>query len=343
MTPSVLEIRNAQKALGGQQILTGVDLGLAPGRVTALLGPSGAGKSTLLRTIAGLEKLDAGTISGSGTTWDDGKTFTQPQKRRVGVVFQDYALFPHLTVADNIAFGIRSWPPDDRQARIAELMAEVEIEALARSYPHELSGGEQQRVALVRALAPRPDIILLDEPFSSLDRRLRGELRQQTMRAIRESGAAALIVTHDADEAFETADELALMDGGRIAQTGSPVDVYLKPASLTCARLLGDLNAFPAKVENGAVQSPFGPLSTPGQAEGAIVRVLARPEAIAPSPDGVDCRVEQLVVRQGRLKATVAAPDASFWQCDLAMSAATKKGETLRLALNPEKISILPV
>lgn len=343
MTSPVLEIRDARKALGGQDVLRGVDLELANGRVTALLGPSGAGKSTLLRAIAGLERLDGGTISGSGRIWDEGSVFEQPQRRGVGVVFQDYALFPHLTVAGNIGFGLRAWPAADRQARIAELLDRVEIANLAQSYPHELSGGEQQRVALVRALAPKPEIILLDEPFSSLDRRLRAELRQQTMTAIRESGAAALMVTHDADEAFEIADDLALMEKGRVVQTGKPVDVYLKPASLTCARLLGDLNAFPAKIEHNAIPSPFGPLPMPDAEDGTVVHVLARPEAIAPLADGVPCRVENLVVRQGRLKATVSAPDASFWLCDLPMSAATKKGETIRLALDPAKISVLPV
>lgn len=343
MSAPVLHISGARKALGGQPILTGVDLELARGRVTALLGPSGAGKSTLLRAIAGLERLDGGRIVSSGTAWDDGGTFVDAQKRGVGFVFQDYALFPHMTVSENIGFGLRSWSREDKAARIAELLGRVEIEALAGNYPHELSGGEQQRVALARALAPKPDIMLLDEPFSSLDRRLRSELRQQTMNAIREFGAAALIVTHDADEAFETADELALMENGRIAQTGAPVDVYLKPATLTCARLLGDLNAFPAKVEQGSIRSPFGPLAVPDVKDGLVVQVLVRPEAIAPSDEGVTCRIDDLVVRQGRLKAIVAAPDASFWQCDLPLSAAAKKGETMRLALDREKVTVLPV
>lgn len=342
MSQPVLTIRGAEKALGGQPILKGVDLDLAPGRIMAVLGPSGAGKSTLLRVIAGLERLDTGQLDNAGSGWDGAGSFVPTQKRRVGFVFQDYALFPHLTVRDNIGFGIQALPKEDRTRRIDELMASVEISRLAGAYPHELSGGEQQRVALARALAPRPDIILLDEPFSSLDRRLRSELRQQTVETIRQSGAAALIVTHDADEAFETADELALMEDGRIIQTGIPLDVYRHPASLTCARLLGELNVLPARVKAGGIATPFGVLSPDGFNDDSTVYVLARPEALVQNDAGVDCKIQSASVRQGRLLARVASPDESIWLSDLPLTAPMKKGETIRLALDQNSISILP-
>ncbi|MEE2527088.1 ABC transporter ATP-binding protein [Hyphobacterium sp. HN65] len=343
MTAPVLTIRGAEKALGGQPILKGVDLDLAPGCIMAVLGPSGAGKSTLLRVIAGLEKLDAGQLASGSQNWDGSSRFIPAQQRRIGFVFQDYALFPHLTVRDNIAFGLQELPREERAARTEELMQTVEISRLAGSYPHELSGGEQQRVALARALAPRPEIVLLDEPFSSLDRRLRSELRQQTIEAIKQSGAAALIVTHDADEAFETADQLALMEDGKIVQTGAPLDVYMRPASLTCARLLGDLNVLPARVKSGAIATPFGPIPSGKFADDTTVYVLVRPEALVQNGEGAECVVQSASVRQGRLLARVSSPDESIWLSDMPLSAGMEKGETVSLALDLEKISILPV
>jgi iron(III) transport system ATP-binding protein len=340
----VLTIRGARKSLGGHAILKGVDLDLHNGRVSAILGPSGAGKSTLLRVIAGLEKLDAGEVRAGAERWDGDGQFLTADKRRVGVVFQDYALFPHLTVERNIAFGLKGkHPAEDIRDRVVSLMKSTEIESLATKFPHELSGGEQQRVALARALAPEPDIVLLDEPFSSLDRRLRSDLRQQTMSAIRKANAAALLVTHDADEAFESADELALMEDGQIIQCGPPAEVYTRPASLTGARLLGDTNMLESKVAGSQIATPFGNIAAAGMDEGKPVRVLFRPEALETSDSGTEFVIESSFIRQGRQRLRVQRPDGSVWLADLPMSRPTKKGETIRLALDPDAVTVLPV
>ena len=343
MNKPILAVRGAEKSLGGNPVLKGVDLDLYCGQVSAVLGPSGAGKSTLLRSIAGLEKLEAGQINSGAEVWDDGKHATSAEKRRVGVVFQDYALFPHLTVGRNIAFGLAD--QKDKVAiadRVMTLMESVEIGHLAQAYPHELSGGEQQRVALARALAPRPDIILLDEPFSSLDRRLRADLRAQTMTAIREAGAAALIVTHDADEAFETADTLFLMEDGRIIQSGSPADVYCRPVSISSARLLGDINVVSGTIENHRLSTLFGAIAAPDFSNGAAVDLLVRPEALRESGTGTDFTVEDIRIRQGRQRLRTTASDGSLWIAELPLAHPIKAGETLRLALDETAMTLLP-
>lgn len=343
MSQPILSVRGAEKSLGGNPILKGVDLDLFCGQVCAVLGPSGAGKSTLLRSIAGLEALEAGSITSGGQSWDDGNHVTPAEKRRVGVVFQDYALFPHLTVEKNIAFGLRGTHSKDALLkRVAELIEQAEISALAQSYPHELSGGEQQRVALARALAPRPDIILLDEPFSSLDRRLRADLREQTMSVIREAGAAALIVTHDADEAFETADTLFLMEEGRIIQSGSPSEVYCHPVSITSARLLGDINIAPVTIEKHRIETLFGTIAAPDTNDGTAMNLLVRPEALRESENGADFTVEDIRIRQGRQRIRASAPDGSRWIAELPLAHPVKKGETLRLTLDAAAVTLLP-
>jgi len=343
MSQPILSVRAAEKALGGCPILKGVDLDLYCGQISAILGPSGAGKSTLLRAIAGLERLDAGQINSREYLWNNENQFTPAEKRRVGVVFQDYALFPHLTVEKNIAFGLKdSESKDTAQDRVRELIEQAEIGAQAKSYPHELSGGEQQRVALARALAPRPDIVLLDEPFSSLDRRLRADLRTQTMSAIRDAGAAALIVTHDADEAFETADTLFLMEDGRIIQSGSPTDVYTHPVSITAARLLGDINIVSGTANSSVLDTILGRISVPDCLDGTKLKLLVRPEALVPSEVGAEFIIDDIRIRQGRQRLRAIAADATIWIAELPLARTIKKGETLRLALDESSISVLP-
>ena len=276
----LLQARAATVRFAGERpAVDGADLSLACGEITALLGPSGSGKSTLLRAIAGLERLDAGDIRFAGEIWSGEGVHREPEMRRCGVVFQDYALFPHLTAVDNAAFALNRLPRRERRRRALARLETVELAERAFAYPHELSGGEQQRVALARALAVDPDVMLLDEPFSGLDRRLRGELRETTAKALRESGAATLIVTHDAEEAMALADTVALMNAGSIIQTGPPDRLYLEPASETAARLLGDVEAFDAIVLRGRAETPLGPVETAAR-EGGRVRVLVRPEGV---------------------------------------------------------------
>ena len=206
---TVLSIRGAEhRYRADHAALAGADLDLRAGHITALLGPSGSGKSTLLRAIAGLERLDAGSIRLGETIWDDKQIHLPPEARRVGMVFQDYALFPHMTALANVAFGLSG---ADKKAHALAQLEVAELGHRAKAYPHELSGGEQQRVALARALAPHPAVVLLDEPFSGLDRRLRGELRERTVDTLRAARTTALIVTHDAEEAMAVADELAFV------------------------------------------------------------------------------------------------------------------------------------
>ncbi|PWE17085.1 ABC transporter ATP-binding protein [Marinicauda salina] len=256
------------------------DLRLTCGRVTALLGPSGSGKSTLLRAIAGLETLESGEIRFGGQPWSGPGAHLPPEARRCGVVFQDYALFPHLTALDNVAFGLRGLSREARRNRARARLESVELGDRAGSYPHELSGGEQQRVALARALAPDPDVVLLDEPFSGLDRRLRRTLRDTTLNALRQAETASLIVTHDAEEAMAVADEIALMSAGRIIQSGPAEALYLAPVSETAGHLLGDLEVFETRVADGRAETPLGPVEAKGFSDGDSVKVLVRPEGV---------------------------------------------------------------
>tara|TARA_R110002073_G_scaffold126503_4_gene271248 strand:+ start:2865 stop:3896 length:1032 start_codon:yes stop_codon:yes gene_type:complete len=276
---TVLSIRGAERRYRADHAaLAGADLDLHAGRITALLGPSGSGKSTLLRAIAGLERLEAGSIRFGDTIWNDANTHLPPEARRVGMVFQDYALFPHMTALANVAFGLTG---PDKQARALAQLEAAELGQRAKAYPHELSGGEQQRVALARALAPQPGVVLLDEPFSGLDRRLRGELRERTVDTLRAARTTALIVTHDAEEAMAVADQLALMDDGRIIQTGAPDAVWMNPVSATAAKLLGDVEIIETRAGDGQAATPFGAVNAAGFDAGQRVNVLIRPRAFA--------------------------------------------------------------
>jgi iron(III) transport system ATP-binding protein len=270
------------------EVLRGLSLAAKPGEIVCLLGPSGCGKTTLLRLAAGLEPLQAGSIALGGETIAEPGREVPPESRGVGFVFQDYALFPHLTVEDNVAFGLRSVPRGQRKWRIMDALARVGLEAYAQSWPHMLSGGQQQRVALARALAPRPAVLLLDEAFASLDARLREQVRDDTLHVLQEAGIATLIVTHDAEEAMFMADRIALMNEGRIEQLGTPADLYLAPATRFVATFLGEVNRLPARLRAGRVETPIGdialgnrlPAGELPREEGAPVEVLLRPEGL---------------------------------------------------------------
>jgi iron(III) transport system ATP-binding protein len=264
-------------------------LDLHAGRITCLLGPSGCGKSTLLRLIAGLEPADGGEVRAGGELLSGPGAHVPPERRDIGLVFQDYALFPHLTVEQNVAFGLRRLAAAERRRRTADQLARVHMDDRARAYPQALSGGEQQRVALARALAPEPRAVLLDEPFSGLDGRLKTEVRDTTLAALRAAGTAALIVTHDAEEAMLMGDEIALMKAGRILQRGTARECYLKPVSPAAAALLGDVNLLPATLGNGRAETPFGTVFAAGR--NGPARVMARPEAFVLSGEGVTARV----------------------------------------------------
>jgi iron(III) transport system ATP-binding protein len=327
----------------GRPAVDGASLSLTCGRLTALLGPSGSGKSTLLRAIAGLERPSKGSVRFEGRAWSDADVHLAPEERRCGVVFQDYALFPHLNALDNVAYGLKG-PKRDRRAKALEQLKAVELDYRASAFPHELSGGEQQRVALARALAPGPDVMLLDEPFSGLDRRLRAELRETSVAALRASEAATLLVTHDAEEALALADQIALMSEGRIIQTGAPDQLYLNPSSLAAARLLGDIEAFDARVHNGAADTPLGKVDAEGIEDGAAVTVLLRPEGVLVRKAGEDGALADVVDRRaaaGYARLVCRLETGREIQARAGLADSIRPGDAVRLSLDSHFVSVV--
>ena len=274
-----LEIRNLSRHFDVSNAVDGVCLSLSPGQVTCLLGPSGCGKSTTLRIVAGVERQDSGEIHVDGELVSDGTSSLPPEQRNIGMMFQDFALFPHLSVLKNIAFGLTG-SKLERRIRAHELLERVDLMGYGEKMPHELSGGEQQRVALARAVAPRPKIMLLDEPFSGLDDRLRDGIRDETLKVLREDGAAVLMVTHDPAEAMKMADEIALMRGGQIVQKGAPYTIYNSPTDRDSAAFFSDINIMTGKVKSSLAQTPFGEFFAPGHADGTILDIVIRPQHI---------------------------------------------------------------
>ena len=274
-----VRIRGLGKSFDGRRVLSGLDLDVAAGTIGAVLGPSGCGKTTLLRLVAGFERPDTGGIEIDGRVVAGPGLQLAPEVRRVGMVFQESALFPHLDVAGNIGFGL---PRSARAARVGELVALVGLAGLQKRLPHELSGGQQQRVALARALAPHPALILLDEPFSSLDATLRTQLRGDVREILRLAGATALFVTHDQGEALEISDRVAVMRAGRIEQVSTPQDLYLRPVNRFVAGFVGEANLLPGEVRHGEVQTLVGRFraATGSLADGSRAEVLLRPEQL---------------------------------------------------------------
>jgi iron(III) transport system ATP-binding protein len=275
MPDVVLRCSGLAKRFGDIAAVDGFELQVRDGELLCLLGPSGCGKTTALRLIAGLERPDAGTVEVIGRMVAGPGTWVPPERRRVGMVFQDWALFPHLDVRENVAFGL------DGQARgrVRELLELVRLTGLEERMPHELSGGQQQRVALARALAPSPDVLLLDEPFSNLDAQLRAEVRSEVRRLLRSTGTTAVFVTHDQEEALSIADRLAVMIAGQVRRSGTPYEVYADPAAVGVARLLGQTNLLPAQITQGVAMTALGELHVPDVPDGAA-EVLVRPEAL---------------------------------------------------------------
>ncbi|MEM7221714.1 MAG: ABC transporter ATP-binding protein [Pseudomonadota bacterium] len=277
---SALSFDHVSHAFGQLLAVDELSLSVEPGELVCLLGPSGCGKTTVLRIAAGLERLQQGRVSLDGKVVADDRTAAPTEDRGIGLVFQDYALFPHLSVAENVAFGLRRLPAEARRARVREVLEEVGMAQASDSFPHTLSGGQQQRVALARALAPKPRVMLLDEPFSGLDSRLRNQIRDQTLHVLKESGAATLMVTHDPEEAMFMADRVALMRAGRLIQVGRPTELYFAPADAFVASFFGEINLLKGTIEHGRVATPFGDLAAHGLADGTAVEILIRPEAL---------------------------------------------------------------
>ncbi len=281
--PIAVRAEGVACTVGGFEAVRDLTLEVAAGELFAILGPSGCGKTTSLRLIAGFERPTRGRLTLFNEEVAGPDRFVPPEKRRVGMVFQDYALFPHMSVAENVAYGLPKGV--DREARVREVLELTRLDGLGDRDVHALSGGEQQRVALARALAPGPRILLLDEPFSNLDQSLRGRVRGEVREIIKRAGATAILVTHDQEEALSIADRVAFMWGGRVEQVAPPDEVYTRPATVHAADFIGDANILRLRAEHGRVQLPFGDFEAP---EGTSdVAVVIRPEDLQILPGGV--------------------------------------------------------
>ena len=301
-----LEIKNIVKTFGGRRVVDDVSLTVMPGQVTCLLGPSGCGKSTTLRIVAGVEEQDSGEIYVDGHMVCGPDLWLPPEQRAIGLMFQDFALFPHLTVGQNVAFGLKNTKATDR---VNDLLKKVGMTRHIDDYPHQLSGGEQQRVALARALAPKPQIMLMDEPFSGLDDRLRDDIRDETLEVLKGEGTAVLLVTHEPAEAMRMADEIALMRDGKIVQRGAPYNIYNAPKDLEAAAFFSDINVIHGRVQGALTDTPFGQFLAPGVPDGTDVDIVIRPQHLkidfdrggrGPNPTPADGTAARGVVERAR-------------------------------------------
>jgi iron(III) transport system ATP-binding protein len=295
-----LDIVDLYKSFGGHPVLIGLDLSVPAGSLTAILGSSGSGKTTLLRLLAGFDRPDRGVIEIGERVVDGAAVHVQPEQRRIGYVPQEGGLFPHLTVAANVGFGLSRGA---RRRRVRELLELVGLADLGRRYPHQLSGGQQQRVALARALAIEPEVVLLDEPFASLDAHMRASVREEVQRILRASATTTLLVTHDQDEALSLADRVAVLRDGTIAQYASPQELYARPLDDRLARFVGEANLIVGVLDGAIVDTPLGkfpalwhgaPLQTP-----CAVSVLIRPEQIDLHPADSETGFAGRIVRTG--------------------------------------------
>lgn len=312
-----------------------VNLDVIDGEILALLGPSGCGKTTTMRLIAGFERPDAGTITIGGRQVAGPHQFVPPEQRRVGMVFQNYALFPHLNVADNITYGLTRGV--DRQARMKAVLALVGLPGMERRMPHELSGGQQQRVALARALAPQPQVLLLDEPFSGLDAGLRDQVRGEVARILRESGATVIVVTHNQDEALFLGDRVAIMNAGRIEQVARAEAIYAAPASRFVAEFMGAAFFVAATVQREGLETELGFLPQPvGLPAGTMVETALRPDDLTMNADPTgNARIINTIYRGGSYLYEICLPSGSLVRCEGPHTIYYPPGTAVRIGLTP--------
>jgi iron(III) transport system ATP-binding protein len=275
-----LSFENLERRYGETIALQSVSLSIAPGEVLCLLGPSGCGKTTLLRLAAGIERPTSGRVLINEQEVAGPSRFVQPEERSVGLMFQDFALFPHLTIIQNVAFGLKGLPRREAEREARAMLTRVGLAHMSDAYPHILSGGQQQRVALARAMVPRPAVLLMDEPFSGLDVQLRDSMQEETLALLRETRATAVIVTHHPEEAMRLADRIAVLRRGTVVQTGTAVDLYDHPAELFVARLFSEINEIAYRAKSGAIETPLGSVPAPGIADGEIAILGLRERGI---------------------------------------------------------------
>ncbi len=275
-----LAFENVSCSIGSTEILKNLSFELQAGEIACLLGQSGCGKTTLLRIAAGIQQVTSGRVLLDDEEVDGPSGFVPPERRNVGLVFQDFALFPHLNVIDNVSFGLNALSRKEATKVAEHALERVGLASFRHSYPSSLSGGEQQRVALARAIVPRPQVMLMDEPFSGLDQRLRETVREETLALLKETRATCVLVTHDPVEAMDFADRILLMRAGRLVQTGTSTELFNKPVDLKVARFFSDVNEIEGHVKNGNVETPLGTFSAAAFANGAEVLVIIRPQAM---------------------------------------------------------------
>ena len=337
---TLLQADGISVKLGGKLVLERVSFELQAGEIACLLGPSGCGKTTLLRCIGGLQRLDAGKITLRGQVSDMPKLQLRPELRHLGFVFQDLALFPHLNAAKNIALGLRSLPADARAERVLALLSQFHLTEFASRLPHELSGGQQQRVAIARALAPQHGLVLLDEPFSSLDAKLRVELSRDLRRQLKAQNCAAIMVSHDQEEGLVCADRIGVMQQGRLIQWGSPFEVYCAPASEFVAEFIGEGVWIDASANADGLDSPLGQFVLPGaSAAPRSARILVRPEDIIEADDAAPGISVTVIHSEFRGAQTVYRLHVGSSVPDLLMSAPHRSpwldGSQYRVRFNP--------
>ena len=352
-----LEISRLVKSFSNLRVVDGISFTIAPGQVTCLLGPSGCGKSTSLRMIAGVEKPDSGNICVDGSIISGQRVDILPENRSIGLIFQDFALFPHLNVYENVAFGLKERSVEKKQ-RINELIERVGLASFSKKYPHQLSGGEQQRVALIRALAPKPKIMLMDEPFSGLDDRLRDEIRDETLSVLKEEGTAVLLVTHDPYEAMCMADEIALMREGKIVQRGSPYNIYNAPVDRKAAEFFSEINLIKGHSKGSLTDTPFGRFLTPGLPDGTEVDIVTRPQHIridfdrngkGPNPTKEEGVAARAIVQRSRFTGResliefIMDSDGTNLKASVPAVFLPKKGTILWLTMRRDRCFVFPV
>ena len=327
---------------GDRRAVDNISINVAPGEILGLLGPSGCGKSTTLRLAAGLEDLQQGEVR-IGDSIVAGHGINLPTERRhVGMVFQDHALFPHLSVADNIAFGLGHLPAAERRRRAGFWAERLGLAVHLAAFPHQLSGGEQQRVALARAMAPEPRVMLLDEPFSSLDSRLRDQIRDETVAVLKQAGTATLLVTHDPEEAMRMGDRIAIMQAGRIEQLDTPGQVYARPRTPFVARFLSETNEIAGRVEAGSLVTPFGAIRAGELAEGSPAILMFRPEALQEHDgDGVAFTVNRALTLGAYRRLDISGAGLHL-AARLPPGPLPEAGSTLHFRLNPEFCFVFP-
>jgi len=282
-----LVFENVSHDYDGVESVRDLSLSIAPGEILCLLGHSGCGKTTLMRIAAGVERQSSGKVLINGREISGDTHFLPPEKRGIGLMFQDYALFPHMSILANVMFGLTATSKKEAKAAALSALGRVGLADYAADYPHALSGGEQQRVALARALVPRPGILLMDEPFSGLDKRLRDTVRDETLAVIRETRATCIIVTHDPEEAMRMGDRIALMRRGRLVQQGTAADLYKAPVDLFAARFFSELNQLEGRVTAAGIETPVGVLQATDLSEGETVDVCVRPQGVVLNAAGL--------------------------------------------------------